>query len=241
MIQVCGWQTYQHYKRRNPPWVKLYRSLLSDHSLMRLPVASRWLAIGLLVIAAETDNKIPNDPDWLSWRLRLEADPDIAGLVSAGFITLSQDASTTLAGSRQNAPPETEGETETETEKSSVLSEPAEPSVENSKPTSKPDEEPWNDRLAPLARELGGEKHVGNWLRWAKSKDTDECERIMLGFKSMRERGAIWVKPGEPCTPAVLTCMRDGQPIENAAIAEYWRITGPAPATESAGPTRLQA
>lgn len=115
-IQVRGWDTYQHYKKRNPPWVKLYRSLLSDHDLMRLPVASRWLAVGLLVIASETDNEIPNDLDWLRWRLRLESEPDIAGLVSAGFITVSQDASDPIAPRQQNALPETEGETEGETE-----------------------------------------------------------------------------------------------------------------------------
>jgi len=119
-----------------------------------------------------------------------------------------------------------------ETDKQNVSKDTGKPDVENS-------DGPWNKRLAPIARELGGESGIANWLRWAKTKDIDECERIMIGFKAMRERGAIWVKPGEPCTPAVLSCVHDGQPIENAAIKEYWWITNPKP--ESGQLTRIQA
>lgn len=103
-----------------------------------------------------------------------------------------------------------------------------------------PDVEKWNDRLAPLARELGGEQGVARWLRWAKTRDPDTCEQIMVGFKSLRDRGAIsWVPPGKVCTPGTLSVLFDGQPIENAAISEYWRVTSPK--SERSDLTRLQA
>ena len=29
-IEICEWDRFQHYKKRNPPWVKLYSKLLDD-------------------------------------------------------------------------------------------------------------------------------------------------------------------------------------------------------------------
>lgn len=36
-VRVRNLERYQHYKKRNPPWVKLYQSILSDDRMMALP------------------------------------------------------------------------------------------------------------------------------------------------------------------------------------------------------------
>ena len=66
-LSVTKFEQYQHYTQRRPPWVKFYVKLLEpDNPLMRLPVSTRYLFHMLLLLAAECDNAIPNDFEWLS-------------------------------------------------------------------------------------------------------------------------------------------------------------------------------
>ena len=64
-FRVHDFEKYQHYKKRTPPWVKLYGSLLDDYSFAGLPDHSKWFAVALLILASRTDNQIPNDPAWV--------------------------------------------------------------------------------------------------------------------------------------------------------------------------------
>lgn len=65
-IRVRNWDRYQHYSDRNPPWIKLHVELLDKHDTMTLPVATRWLAISLLLLAARNDNVIDLNVSWLA-------------------------------------------------------------------------------------------------------------------------------------------------------------------------------
>jgi uncharacterized protein YdaU (DUF1376 family) len=70
------------------------------------------------------------------------------------------------------------------------------------------DVEKWNDRLAPLARQLGGDEKVGDWLKWAKAcgapKKCDQVEAWMWGLWKLRELGALeWIPKGQDVGPAV--------------------------------------
>lgn len=110
-LRIRNWAKYQHYKKRNPAWVKLYSSLLDDYEFGCLQDASKLLAILLILLAARTNNRIPNDPTWIQKKLHLEAAPDLDALISCRFIEL-ESASTLLAPCKQPAMPETERETE---------------------------------------------------------------------------------------------------------------------------------
>ena len=57
--QIRNWTTYQHYRDRQPPWVKLHVQMLDDADLAALPDAARLLATLLLLVAARTENRIP--------------------------------------------------------------------------------------------------------------------------------------------------------------------------------------
>ena len=111
---VKNWARYQHYKRRNPPWIKLYTSLLDDYDFGCLQDASKLLALFVLMLAAKANNRLPLDPAWIQKRTGLEQEPDLQPLFEHGFIVLI-DASKMLAGCGQVATPETE-ERQTETD-----------------------------------------------------------------------------------------------------------------------------
>lgn len=65
-ISVKNWGTFQHYKDRNPPWIKLHTSLLDDYGFQRLPGEAKWQLLLLWLVAARQDNRIPDDKEWLA-------------------------------------------------------------------------------------------------------------------------------------------------------------------------------
>lgn len=115
-IEVKNFERFQHYKDRKPPWIKLYNDLLDDYEFGCLPDASKWLAVGLWLLASRHDNRVANDPNWIGRMIHASQPVDIAPLVSAGFVRLLPDASKPLAERKQDAMPETEVEREKEGE-----------------------------------------------------------------------------------------------------------------------------
>ena len=117
-ITPKNWRSFQHYGTRNPPWIKLHRSLLTDYAFSRLPVASKALAPLLWLLASEgKEAVIEASIEEIAFRVSMTADEVIAGLkplIDRGFFI---DASGVLAQCLQDARPETERETETEVEK----------------------------------------------------------------------------------------------------------------------------
>lgn len=110
-----GWQEFQHYKDRSPPWIKLHRGLLSDRKYMRLPTASKALAPLLWLLASESkseNGEFDASTEELEFRLHMSVKDIETGrkaLIDKGFFI---DASGVLASCQQVATPETEGERE---------------------------------------------------------------------------------------------------------------------------------
>ncbi|CAB4175859.1 hypothetical protein UFOVP996_52 [uncultured Caudovirales phage] len=117
LMQPKNWATFQHYKDRCPPWIKLHRDLLNDREFMRLPLASKALAPLLWLLASESkDGTFDGSLDELVFRLHItdkEYKDGIKPLIDKGFFVSD---STMLATSKQPAIPETERETETKRE-----------------------------------------------------------------------------------------------------------------------------
>lgn len=90
--RIIEWSTYQHYRDRCPPWIKLHRDTLTSRTWVSGDDASRVLAVACMLIAADTDNKIPADPDFLRRRAYLGYTPDFEPLVKLGFIELCNAA-----------------------------------------------------------------------------------------------------------------------------------------------------
>jgi hypothetical protein len=117
ILRPKNWSKCQHYKDRNPPWIKLHRDLLNDRDFMCLPIASKAIAPLLWLLASESKTGEFNaNVIELAFRLRMtekEVNDGLNPLISKGFFV---DASGVLAECLQVAIPETETETERETE-----------------------------------------------------------------------------------------------------------------------------
>ena len=72
-MKIKNWRDFQHYKHRNPPWIKFHKTLLDDPEWHTLPpLASKVLAMCWLV-ASERDGELPPISK-LAFRLRMSAD-----------------------------------------------------------------------------------------------------------------------------------------------------------------------
>lgn len=86
MLKVKGWEKFQHYKNRNPPWIKLHFELLSSEDWVSWDDASRVLALACMLVASRNDGKVPNKPAYLKRVAYLNAEPDFGPLISCGFL-----------------------------------------------------------------------------------------------------------------------------------------------------------
>lgn len=116
VITPKNWSGFQHYKDRDPPWIKLHKSLLDNYEYHRLPIASKAIAPLLWLLASEhKEGHIDADLAKLSFRLRMpegDVEKAVKPLVNGGFFSVVQAASKPLADSKHDAMPETETETE---------------------------------------------------------------------------------------------------------------------------------
>lgn len=120
-FSVKNFDKFQHYKRRRPPWIKLYNDLLEDYTFSHLDDRDKFHLIAIYLLASRYQNVIPFDSKWVARQIGATAPVDLERLKTAGFILLEQggkqDASTMLASCKQSAIPETERETEREGER----------------------------------------------------------------------------------------------------------------------------
>lgn len=93
-MRIKNWKTYQHYKKRNPPWIKLHFAMLSSADWVMLDDASRVLAIACMLLASRNEGEIPDDPEYFQRVAYLNSPPDFKPLLKCGFL---EDASAMLA------------------------------------------------------------------------------------------------------------------------------------------------
>ena len=124
MIRIVDYGKFQHYKKRNPPWIRLYRSLLDSSEWRALEDFAGRLLVELWLLGSESEprGEIHLDSAGLAWRLRYastrvdEITAALRTLVDAGYIEID---SILLAERKQDATPESESESNTETESES--------------------------------------------------------------------------------------------------------------------------
>lgn len=58
-LSLVNWAHLQHYKDRNPPWLKLYRDLLTSESWVLGTDQSRLVQVASIMLAARYNNEIP--------------------------------------------------------------------------------------------------------------------------------------------------------------------------------------
>ena len=113
-IVTKNWQEFQHYKDRNPAWIKLHKKLLDNYEFQCLPIASKALAPMLWLIASEHESgEIDATHAKLAFRLRMteqEVEGALGPLIGNGFFEViafdEHVAIMPLAERKQDAIPE---------------------------------------------------------------------------------------------------------------------------------------
>lgn len=119
MYRIKGWNKFQHFKDRRPPWIKLYRDILEDPDWHELDGDTAKILVSLWLIASEDiDGHLP-DTRRLAFRLRLKETQLKQALTKLSHWLERADINSISNRYQADAPEtetETEGETETETE-----------------------------------------------------------------------------------------------------------------------------
>lgn len=55
-MKIKGWGEFQHFKNRNPPWIKLYRRLINNYEWHNLDGNSAKILVMMWILAAESKN-----------------------------------------------------------------------------------------------------------------------------------------------------------------------------------------
>lgn len=111
-IRPKNWDSFQHYKNRRPPWIKLHHTLVDDVNFHALKGEDAKFLVMIWLIASEDFGKLPPVAE-LAFRLRMpikQAEQLLARL-KAWF---ESDASKPLARVEQVATPEGEAEADEE-------------------------------------------------------------------------------------------------------------------------------
>ncbi len=103
MFSVKNWGEFQHYKDRNPPWIKLHNHLLDDYDFEYLSDSEKGHLLCIWMLASRTKNKMPFDSRWITKKIGASSKVNLDALVDAGFLVVEQDASKTLHKENQTA------------------------------------------------------------------------------------------------------------------------------------------
>ena len=97
-LTAKNWDQFQHYKNRQPPWIKLHRDVINSFAWARLQTASKALAPCLWMLASESmDGTVNADVKELAWKFGMtenEVRDGIDGLVKAEFFALESAPNT---------------------------------------------------------------------------------------------------------------------------------------------------
>jgi len=116
-MRIKNWSSFQHFKDRRPPWIKLHRDILEQRDINALSDCSFRVLIGLWLLASEDKEMEGNLPcvDDIVFRLRIEKPKIIKALKDLSSLLIQDDISA-ISEVYQFDVPETETEVKTERE-----------------------------------------------------------------------------------------------------------------------------
>lgn len=95
-LTVKNWNTFQHYGRPNPPWIKLHRALLDDYAFCALEDAAKGHLVLVWLYASQHNGKVPCDIAFLERKLCC-TNLNLEVLIDAGFLIRDRRSSEVLA------------------------------------------------------------------------------------------------------------------------------------------------
>jgi hypothetical protein len=95
--KVKNWENFQHYKDRNPPWIKLHYELLTSRDWVKFDDASKLLALVCMMLASRNQGIIEGDLDYIKSVAHIRGKINLKPLIGSGFLIPLADASTAQA------------------------------------------------------------------------------------------------------------------------------------------------
>lgn len=190
-FKVRNWEQFQHYKDRNPPWIKLHFALLASEDWVTLDDASKLLAVVCMLIASRNQGLVPNNPAYLKRVAYLDKLPKLKPLIDSGFLQIPQAKD---SAAQADARPETE----TDTEKKEIMSERGSDDQSKSRSTnSYPEafEAFW--RGYPRTPNMSKPKALAEWKRLSPA-DRKACHDAVPAYRQF-----LSSKPDHPTMHAV--------------------------------------
>lgn len=87
-FKVKNLEKFQHYKNRNPIWIKLYADILQGYEFTHLPDKAKAHIMMIWILASRYENTIPWDEKWIQHQISASDPIDLGQLEKAGFIEL---------------------------------------------------------------------------------------------------------------------------------------------------------
>lgn len=115
--KIKGWDKFQHFKDRRPPWIKLYRDILDDPDWHELDGDTAKALVALWLLASEDEEQKGALPDVrrIAFRLRISEKQAKQTLTKLSHWLIQDDINVISARYQDDAPErageETEGET----------------------------------------------------------------------------------------------------------------------------------
>ncbi len=85
-LAVRNWQKFQHYRDRNPQWIKLYGELLDDHNFLSLPEPAQAQLMKLWILASRRNNRLPADARTLKVLIGASGKLHLSALIDGGWL-----------------------------------------------------------------------------------------------------------------------------------------------------------
>lgn len=89
MIKITRWDEWQTFRkdRGTPPWIKLYRNLLSNEEWVSLSDSEKGQLVSMWILAADKNGEIPENTKMIQRMAMLDSQPNINKFIELGFMT----------------------------------------------------------------------------------------------------------------------------------------------------------
>lgn len=211
-LRVRNFDALQHYKDRNPIWIKLYCSILEDYDFARLPDETKFHAVGLMLLASRSNNKFPEDEVWLRAKINAEKEINLEVLLEIEFLEVISDKKGAKTDENFN------GKRATNARKSKKTKD------ESASATFQADE---NRASAEHSRTEENKTHIEQ-TRGDDSTSPEEEKAVRVNFENQaKTNGHLSQFSLDECLKYVRICEAKGEPIKNAkGLANHLYKTG---------------
>ena len=216
-LRVRGFDALQHYKDRNPVWIKLYCSILEDYEFQQLQDSAKFHLIGLMLLASRLSNRFPDDSVWLASKIGASEKIEIEILIESGFLEVVADKKEVKKDENFNG------------ERRVIAGKSKKTKDEFASATFKTDE---NGASAEHSREEQKRTHTEQTRAALSASDEREEMAVRVNFEnSVKTNGHKSQFSLDECLKYVRICESKGEPIKNAkGLANHLYKTGDADA-----------